>query len=418
MNKTLTTVVLGLGLCTYVCAQEVSKIDSLGQEVEKQGEAISLLSRLKVSGYVQMQSQYGQESASLKVGVGNEARGASFHRLGVRRGRIKFVYSYGIASTTLQFDMTERGVGIKDVFLSIKAPKFETNSLKVGVFDRPFGHEIGYSSSTRETPERSTIFQTLFPDERDLGAMLVLQPSKTSPWNVLKLEAGLFSGNGIKQETDSRRDFIGRLSFNKTMASSAKLGLGASLYHGYVWQGSEEVYHMDGSSFVLDNSVNNKGAYARRQYFGFDGQFSVISALGMTHLRAEYIIGTQPGTLSSSKSPNATTRPTEATYIRPISGGYAMLVQDIGELPISAIVKYDWYDPNTKVSGTQIGLNNTGRTDLTYSTLGLGLLWRISSNLRMQAYYEMVSNETSVNLKGYEKDVKDDMLTLRLQYKF
>ena len=44
-----------------------------------------------------------------------------------------------------------------------------------GVFNRPFGHEIGYSTSGLESPERATIIQYFFPDERDLGAMLTLR---------------------------------------------------------------------------------------------------------------------------------------------------------------------------------------------------------------------------------------------------
>ena len=47
-----------------------------------------------------------------------------------------------------------------------------------GVFNRPFGHEIGYSTSGLESPERATIIQYFFPDERDLGAMLTLRTKK------------------------------------------------------------------------------------------------------------------------------------------------------------------------------------------------------------------------------------------------
>ena len=96
-----------------------------------------------------------------------------------------------------------------------------------------------------------------------------------------------------------------------------------------------------------------------------------------------------------------------------------MLVQDFGTLPLSGVLKYDWYDPNTKISKNEIGQNGTGKGDIAYNTLGFGLLWRASNNIRLQAYYELVSNEISDNtIDSYKENIKDNVLTLRLQYKF
>lgn len=397
---------------------ELTSIENLEQQIESTKEEVKKLQRFKVSGYIQTQFQYGEENASLKVGSKNEKSDTPFNRIGVRRGRIKFTYEQGIASGVFQLDITEKGVGLKDAYLNLKDPWIKTNAFRAGVFDRPFGYEISYSSSRRESPERSIIFQTLFPDERDLGGMFILQPSKTSTWNFLKLEAGLFAGNGIKQETDNHKDFIGHLSASKAIGSNISFGLGASYYSGGVYQGTENVYAMKDKEFVLNNDPSNKGKFAKREYIGFDGQFSIISLLGMTQLRGEYLFGTQPGGDASSKSPNASTLPITDTYIRNFNGGYVILVQDFGTLPVSAVVKYDWYDPNVKTSKNEIGVNGTGKGDVAYNTLGVGLLWRASNSIRLQAYYEFVNNETSKNLSEYSKDLKDNVFTLRLQYKF
>jgi phosphate-selective porin len=373
--------------------------------------------KLKVSGYLQSQYQWGEQDASLKVGASNENPEESFERIGIRRGRIKFIYEESIASGVFQLDMTEKGVGIKDAYLNIKAPRFNSNAIKAGVFDRPFGNEISYSSSRRESPERSTLFQTLFPEERDLGVQLVLQPPKTSPWNFLKLEAGLFAGNGIKQETDSRKDFIGHLSVDKNMGDIMKIGCGVSYYNGAVFQGTNTVYRMENKKFLAD-SIGNKGKFAKREYFGIDARFSALTAMGMSQIRAEYLFGEQPGIEGNSKSPNASTLPSSDTYIRHFQGGYIIFVQDIGKTPFSAVLKYDWYDPNTQVSGNEIGLNNTGNGDLSVNTFGFGLLWRANNNVRLQAYYEINKNETTSNLVAYNDNLKDNVFTLRLQYKF
>lgn len=397
---------------------ELTPVEKLQQQTQALEEEVADIKKLKISGYIQGQFQSGQRDASLKVGSANENRSESFNRFGIRRGRVKFTYKSGIASGVFQLDITEKGLGVKDAYLNINDPWAGSNSLRAGIFDRPFGFEISHSSSVRESPERSTIFQTLFPDERDLGAMLILQAPKTSPWSILKLEAGLFAGNGIKQETDNRRDFIGHLSASKTIGNSVSFGLGASYYNGGVYQGTDKVYTMKDNAFVLSDDPDNKGRFAKREYVGFDFQFGLSSVLGMTKLRAEYIFGQQPGTLNSTKSPNASSLPTSDTYIRNFNGGYVTLVQDLGTLPVAVVAKYDWYDPNTKLARDQAGMNGTTGADLSKHTFGFGAMWNISSALRLQAYYDIMRNEKSVNVAGMDKDVKDNVFTLRLQYKF
>lgn len=408
-------------LYSVIYAQDESQLnptEKMEQKIEDMDDEIRALKKLKVSGYIQTQLQYGESKASLKVGSINENKEASFSRMGIRRGRIKFVYEDGIASGTYQLDITENGVGLKDLFINIKDPWFGTNSLRVGVFDRPFGDEIRYSSSRRESPERCVVFQTLFPDERDLGVMLTLQARKDSPWNLLKLEAGLFAGNGIKKETDSKKDFIGRLSASKVLGDNSKLGLGVSHYNGSVYQGTENIYTMLSDGFVLNNEFTNKGKFAKRKYVGFDVQYSISSAIGMSQLRAEYLYGIQPGNASNSKSPNDSSLPKVDTYIRNFSGAYLIFIQDLGTTPISAVLKYDWYDPNTKISKNEIGKNGTGKGDIAYNTLGMGLLWRASNAILLQAYYDVISNEKSDSLVDYNEDLKDNVMTIRLQFKF
>jgi len=41
----------------------------------------------------------------------------------------------------------------------------------------------------------------------------------------------------------------------------------------------------------------------------------------------------------------------------------------------------------------------------------------MNNNIRIMAYYDMVSNEKTV-LKNYFADLKDNLVTVRLQYKF
>ncbi|MCD8186081.1 MAG: hypothetical protein LUD68_06415, partial [Rikenellaceae bacterium] len=113
--KKLTLLLIAALVVGSAKAQDASienRLNALEKEITK-------MNRLKVSGYIQAQYQWGQEDASLKVGSGNEKAGEdSFNRIGVRRGRIKFTFEEGIASAVFQLDVTDKGgVGFKDAYL-------------------------------------------------------------------------------------------------------------------------------------------------------------------------------------------------------------------------------------------------------------------------------------------------------------
>jgi phosphate-selective porin len=82
-------------------------------------------------------------------------------------------------------------------------------------------------------------------------------------------------------------------------------------------------------------------------------------------------------------------------------------------------VKYDWYDPNTSVSGKEIGKagSNLSAADIKYNTLGFGYIRYINQNLKLFLWYDLVTNE-STSLNGYTDDLKDDVFTCRLQFRF
>ncbi|HEY6915352.1 MAG TPA: hypothetical protein VI413_11800 [Paludibacter sp.] len=427
--------IIALGLITSVVAfSQEEKVDTLNvheQRITTLEDGLFQLKKLKFSGYIQAQWQSSQldsmisKSNDMKVGTGaygaEKVSNGTYNRFGVRRGRLKATYEDFGCQAVIEFDISEGGLKTKDVYLNVLDPWVNTFAVKGGVFDNPFGSEIAYSSSKLESPERSRLIQTLFPDEKTLGAMLTIQAPKTSKWNVLKLETGLVAGNAISKDYKSKKDLAAHLTYNNS-TPIMKYGIGVSMYSGSVIQTDTNVYVMKNGAF--NRNVGTKpNEFATRQYFGVDGQFSIASDLGLTQIRAEYITGTQPGAAGSSASPNgfdptASTFTAAPTYIRNFSGGYVNFVQDIADTKHSIVVKYDWYDPNTSVAGDKVGVAaKTGKADMAYSTLGLGYMYRLNNNVRLMAYYDMVSNE-STKVKGYFKNVNDNVVTVRLQYKF
>ncbi|MDR1762233.1 MAG: hypothetical protein LBR55_07265 [Bacteroidales bacterium] len=394
---------------------------------------IQSLSKLKVSGYVQLQAEFGQYDTVAKAGastkVGNATKydenidgtdADSFMRYGIRRGRIKFDYAAtSYSNVVFQLDITDGGIGFKDAYYQVFIP-CEHNLLldkvigfKFGIFDRPFGDEISYSSSRRESPERSIVFQKLFPDERDLGGMLMLSAPKNTLFEGLKLDAGLFSGNGIRKDDNSKLDFIGHLKFDKK-ASTFSYGIGASYYNGSTNNAATELFTMKDNVWTPETVEANERN--KREYYGIDAQFSIETFMGITNVRGEALGGTQPSTAGDIASPKGNTYDVAApfNYNRKFKGGHIYFIQDIYKMPLTFVFKYCFLDPNIEVSGDNV----TNKADLTASTIGIGGLWRISSAVRLQAFYEINKNETSGNISAYKEDIRDNLFTLRLQYKF
>ncbi len=396
-----------------------NKSEQFEASMDELSSGIKKLNKFKLSGYIQGDLQVGEKDASLKVGGPRSEKEGTFVRFGIRRGRVKLTYTdnWGrVASNAVfQLDITEKGVSMKDAYFAFTDPWIKWFSIQLGVFDRPFGNEISYSSSLRESPERSTGCLTLFPGERDLGGMLVVHAPKDNVLAGLKLETGVFGGNGINLDNKNRKDWISHLSYKRSY-DNILFGVGASYYLGWVYQGKDTTYEMKNKEFTIVDGAK-KGDYSTRMYYGLDAQLLISTKLGMTNIRAEVIAGKQPGALGDSKSPNSATLPSIYTYRRDFTSFYVYFIQDFGNRH-SLVLKYDRYDPNTRIANNEVGTGGSGKGDIMMQNFGFGYLFRLNSNIRLMAYYDMGFNETSENLKGYDKQLKLNTLTIRAQYKF
>jgi hypothetical protein len=408
-----------------------NSIDTLNVKLEQVESEVSLIKKLKFSGYVQAQWQKADTIGTASV-AGGDFKGLD-NRFQVRRARLKAAYSGTNTTVAVQLDLKDDGsVKVKEAYGIYSEPLLNVFSLTGGYFNRPIGYEVEYSSSLLESPERSRIIQTLFPDEVDMGAKLTIQAPKNSPFNFIKLDAGLFNGNAINAETDKYKDIIAHLSLKKAVLNENLLLSGGFSYYKGGWAlpvssvtnaKLPHVYNANDTAFLVD-SAYKVGDKIKRDYLGLDAQASFSTGLGLTTLRGEYLWGVQPGTKSSSTSPKGAM--TGDIYNRNFSGGYITFLHRILQTKHEIIVKYDWYDPNTDLKGDAIGKakSNSGLADLAYTTIGLGWNYYATANARLSVYYDMVSNEKSKYLIGangtnnYSKDLKDNVLTVRVLYKF
>lgn len=412
--------------------------DTIPSTLSKITSELEALKRLKITGYIQAQFQVADSAGQASFAGGNFPAKTD-KRMSVRRGRIKFTYDspmneLGISTSqyVLQFDVTERGLTIKDAYARITDPWTGWFQFKAGLFDRPFGFEIGYSSNMRESPERGRMSQIIFPGERDLGATFAIQGPKTSNWNWLRVEGGMINGTGAPgvgantSDFDKRKDFIGRLSMVRTnLNETIKYSAGVSYYDGGFRVDNDTVYSVrvndKGEKGFGISESSFKGDDSHRQYYGADAQISVEWIGGITTLRGEYIRGKQPG--SSSSSTSASSAFSSNLYNREFDGAYFYFIHNISHTPFQVILKYDWYDPNLDAKGNEIGKSFSGGksfgvADVKYQTIGAGLSWKFDANVKFIAYYDMVKNEKSENLASINKDQEDNVFTLRMQVKF
>lgn len=389
------------------------------------------------SGYIQPQFQWAESKGVPNTFQGGDWGPNSDNRFRLRRGRLRTDFTHYNADGkpsvyfVFQFDGTERGVNIRDFWGRYYENKWELFHFSGGMMARPFGNEVLLSSVYRESPERGRMSQTIMNTERDLGFMLSMNPRRaTSKMKWLAIDLGVYNGQGLTGTTeyDSHKDVIFRISSKKQeiRKTGIKIAGGLSGYFGGIDNQNVRLYTAEQRAgqwmMVSDSLESNIGKAAHRRYFGADVQVVIPNKRGQTEFRAEYIGGLQTATASSSNTPGA--YPTDALgaiqplYTRSFNGAYFYFLQHLGSWQHQVVVKFDWYDPNTKVSGKQITkANGFTPADIRYNTIGGGYIHYVNQYLKIVIWYDYPINEKT-DLAGYDKDQKDGILTCRAQFSF
>ena len=387
---------------------------------------------MHIGGYVQPQFQAAQEKGTKGFEGGDFGTNVS-NRFMLRRSRIRIDYLHinnqnnpGL-QIVFQFDATERGFTVRDMWGRLFENKVKLFSFTIGMFARPFSYELNLSSADRESPERGRMSQLLMKGERDLGAMVSFDARKEIGWlKKIKVDAGFFNGQGIvgNGDFDNKKDFISRVSLKPVALNKmVSLSAGASLLYGGLLQATKYVYstaETDGTkNIAVDSAAANVGQFSPRIYKGIDAQIKIKNKVGFTELRAEYVTGTQTGSSTSSETPTALMSGNSGFYKRNFNGAYLYFLQHLFSLRQQLVIKYDWYDPNTKVKGKEIGEANTdfSAADIKYSTLNIGYNYAISPLVKLSVFYAIVTNEKT-QLPGFTADVKDNVFTTRIQFRF
>jgi hypothetical protein len=442
------------------------KLDGLEESYLETKSTVESLAKIKVSGLMQARVEIGMDTGV--IDAKNAPLNAQFK---VRRGRVKVAHEGKLGDFAIQLQYAEDGLKLMDAYGSFYDP-WKFVKARVGVQDIPYGFEIGYSSASMETMERSLVEQTVFNGEKDLGAVFSLNYSEDF-FKYIDLKAGVMNGNmnvvglpivgsvqnGASQaEFDNGKAYIGRLGFKAPVKDyNFEIDGGVSEYFATYTSVSDKVYDFAGK---LDNtnatshlSIGNLRADLNKQIFGGDLQAYVnVLPFGGTVIRGEFYTGNNvclnnnkvfdPYTygVNASKTDSVVNSAgkkvavvtaisdtkTNDAYIKPVMGWYGTLIQNIGN-DFQVVGRYEQFDPNTKVEGDAIGVkgSNTSKDDLGYTQISVGVNYFLSGNVKLSVAYDHKVNETSATLKNatdarsdYSSEINNDKTTLQLQYKF
>ena len=395
------------------------KFAGLEERLSTSDAILDKLSKIKISGYIQAQYEmFDNWSADGTLHGVAPSSGAplSTNTFSIRRARVKFTYeALDGLKFVLQPNFEVHQVTLKDAYVVLNDRWLKTFSLWVGQFNRPT-YDSEYSSSSREFAERSLVTRTLYPTEREQGVKL--EADFATKFNIpLKLQFAVFNGNfgegalvNQARDVDDGKDFMGRAVYNFKLPSK---GLGIDLgIHTYL--GKTSIISQT-SPLTVYKDVNNNaftpivGDKLNKELFGAETQI-YYDFLGGIALKSEYIRGTFSGTTYVSEANSLF----NANKVRHVEGYYISLIKNVGKSN-EASIRYDVFDPNTKLSGNAV----TAKDDLKFKNWSFAWQYYFDENIKIMACYVMPINEKSLNAGAdFKQDKNDNILTLRVQARF
>jgi hypothetical protein len=373
------------------------KLNTLDERVLVNEADLGKLNKIKISGYIQAQwDYYGKDLYKT-----NEPNNTFY----IRRARIKFTYeALDGVKFVLQPDFSTGNLTLKDAYAVVNIPKLKDFTLWAGQFNRP-DYEVEYSSSQREVLERSRVIRAIYPGEREIGAKLEYIGSTIPLKFQLMAMNGNFTGTQAK-DVDSKKDLMGRLVYSVKLPDA---GIGIDFGPNFYYGGNRAKVnpYIINNTGVLDSIY--VGDYLDKKLAGGEVQI-FADVLGGLAIKGEYIAGVNSTASTTTVAINATVTAKKAAAgtLKNFSGYYVYLIKNIGPKN-QFVAKYDYYDPNTKLSG------DDAKNDLNYKTLTLAWQYYLNDFIRISLNYEMPKNEIN---STYPTDLKDNTLDIRIQAKF
>jgi hypothetical protein len=390
------------------------RMDSHDEKLSKMDSDLGKLNKIKFSGYIQAQYEQYDQTGPLGHGVDINKNGVLVNNtFAIRRARVKLSYEspYG-ATFVIQPDYAFDKVTLRDAYAQINDRWLNTFKLFVGHFNRT-SYEVEFSSRSRELVERSKMSGILYPQERDLGAKL--EVDLLTKYEIpFKFQLAVFNGNyGLGTLTNDLKDVDGKKDVMMRGVYSFSFpnqGLGIDVgAHAYL--GNTTVLNPGTFYDTNNNKFTAKlGDSFQKRWFGGEARV-YYDFLGGMSLKGEYITGIISGEKGKEIANNNTLF--DFNGLRDFKGFYATFVKNIGKSNQIAI-RYDSWDPNKHLSGNEV----TIKEDIKFNTWAFSWQYFYDDNIKIVAGYTLPINESSTKVSGFDKDIKDNTFTLRIQAGF
>ena len=374
--------------------------------------------RFTFTGFVQAIAQYGSESDYIRVGNITAPNDQPTTRMGIRRGRLAAIATYGDLAARLEVNATDQKISIFNVYAEYKPHWAQGAFVKGGLMTPSFGYELPYSSSKRAAFERSHYMGDLFPGDIDMGLAMgyngTLDQSKR--WR-LESTLSILSGNVDKGMNKNLPNLALRLALTE-QGNNHAVSFGLSGYAGTM-PTSGGYYAFDKGTATL------KKDRMLRTYGGAFLTSTIKHQGGQLMLTTEGIMGLQPGWQHANLAVGAKANPTLGNDLfvqRPFIAGMAQIVERIQPVDLELFGRYAYYDRNRHfdpkaVQDVKLG-QLSARTEGRSHQLSTGVNYFLQQDhLRLSLQYDCFLRQ-QIEQQALIAAKPLHMVTVGAQYKF
>ena len=374
--------------------------------------------RVTFTGFVQAIAQYGSESDYIRVGSTTAPNDQPTTRMGIRRGRIAAIASYGDLAARVDVNANDKKISIFNVYAEYKPHWAEGAFVKGGLMTPSFGYELPYSSSKRAALERSLYIFDLFPGDIDMGLEMGYNGTlgQSKRWQ-LESTLSILSGNVDKGMNKNLPNLALRLALTEQDNNHA-VSFGLSGYAGTM--------PTPGGYYAFDKGTATlKKDRMLRTYGGAFLTSTIKHQGGQLMLTAEGIMGLQPGWQNANLAvgPKANPTPGNDLFVqRHFIAGMAQIVERIKPIDLELFGRYAYYDRNRHfdpkaVQDVKLG-QLSARTEGRSHQLSTGVNYFFQQDhLRLSLQYDCFLRQ-QIEHQAFVAAKPLHMVTVGAQYKF
>lgn len=413
------------------------RIARLEEEVKANAESSTLAAKIaewtapyKVTGFIQSEYQTSQASEDQLAQGGTPL---NRDRFVLRRARVRVEGDYKYAGLQLELDgntIRSPSLRVLHAFGTLKWPGKDPSvplaAATMGLFDTPFGYELVEWPRTRWFMDRSTASLAFFSDTPDLGVKF------HGGISFLRWDIALMNGEPLESRTgfpglspQSAKQLVMRVGFD----TKPREDLGIS---GHVSTLRGKGFHRGSDATkgaVQWKDANEDGAIQPIELSGIPATGATpsqtfdrwaVSADLQARLRTKWGTSTLYGEITVANNLDRTLFVADPTLVGTNTRELGFYVGFVQEVMRYGVVGFRWdrYDPNSDFFDKRGGkLIPTSMAIDTFSPL-VGLVLPDPKGLdraRLLLQYDFVRDNLARDSRGLPTDLKNDVLTLRLQ---